>query len=379
MSTKFTQEQKQAMVERYFAGEPAKSIAENSRVSRSTLYLWINEYKDKAGYKDISLKKIKTTIQHAEYLEKMVELLQDWCASCTSLQERLYHIERLSAEYPVNLLCKTFKVTKGTYYNHTLRNKRENSQFNQKCAMLRPIIKDLFDESHQILGTTKMTAILNERGYHVSFTTVSKLMQEMELYSIRNGAKSHYEQNRRKKRENLLHQNFTASAPNKIWVSDVTQFTVNNFRFYICAIIDIFSRKVISYHISKNNSTQLAKITFKKAYESRKPEGELLFHTDNGSNYISATFMKYLDSLHVKQSFSRAYTPYDNSVCESFFSSMKREELYRYKYPTVAEFKRSIDKYINFFNSERPHKTLKYKTPNVYEENFWLEQSVYVN
>lgn len=201
----------------------------------------------------------------------------------------------------------------------------------------------------------------------------------MELYSIRNGAKSYYEQNRRKKRENLLHQNFTASAPNKIWVSDVTQFTVNNFRFYICAIIDIFSRKVISYHISKNNSTQLAKITFKKAYESRKPEGELLFHTDNGSNYISATFMKYLDSLHVKQSFSRAYTPYDNSVCESFFSSMKREELYRYKYPTVAEFKRSIDKYINFFNNERPHKTLKYKTPNAYENNFWLEQGVYAN
>lgn len=379
MRTKFTQEQKQAMVERYFAGESAKGIAEDSGVSRSTLYLWINEYKDKAGYKDISLKKIKTTIQHAEYLEKMVALLQDWCASCTSLQERLYHIERLSAEYPVNLLCKTFKVTKGTYYNHTLRNKRENSQFNQKCAMLRPIIKDLFDESHQILGATKMTAILNERGYHVSFTTVSKLMQEMELYSIRNGAKSYYEQNRRKKRENLLHQNFTASAPNKIWVSDVTQFTVNNFRFYICAIIDIFSRKVISYHISKNNSTQLAKITFKKAYESRKPEGELLFHTDNGSNYISATFMKYLDSLHVKQSFSRAYTPYDNSVCESFFSSMKREELYRYKYPTVAEFKRSMDKYINFFNNERPHKTLKYKTPNAYENNFWLEQGVYAN
>lgn len=245
--------------------------------------------------------------------------------------------------------------------------------------MLRPIIKDLFDESHQILGATKMTAILNERGYHVSFTTVSKLMKEMELYSIRNGAKSYYKQNRRKKRENLLHQNLTASAPNEIWVSDVTQFTVNNFRFYICAIIDIFSRKVISYHIYKNNSTQIAKITFKKAYESRKPEGELLFHTDNGSNYISATFMKYLDSLHVKQSFSRAHIPYDNSVCESFFSSLKREELYRYKYPTVAEFKRSVDKYINFFNSERSHKTLKYKTLNAYEKNFWLEHGVYVN
>jgi transposase InsO family protein len=85
--------------------------------------------------------------------------------------------------------------------------------------------------------------------------------------------------------------------------------------------------------------------------------------------------MKYLDSLHVRQSFSRAYTPYNNSVCESFFSSMKREELYRHKYSTIAEFKRSVDKYMIFFNNERPHKTLKYKTPDKYEADFWLKQA----
>lgn len=84
--------------------------------------------------------------------------------------------------------------------------------------------------------------------------------------------------------------------------------------------------------------------------------------------------MGYLNKSNVKQSFSRAHVPYDNSVCESFFSSMKREELYRYKYPTVAEFKRSVDKYINFFNQERPHATLKYKTPDKYEIDFLLKQ-----
>ncbi len=83
--------------------------------------------------------------------------------------------------------------------------------------------------------------------------------------------------------------------------------------------------------------------------------------------------MKYLDSLGVTQSFSRAHVPYDNSVCESFFSSMKREELYRYKYPTIAEFKRSIDKYVKFFNEERSHATLKYKTPDKYEADSWIK------
>lgn len=200
-------------------------------------------------------------------------------------------------------------------------------------------------------------------------------MREMELYSIRSCAKTLYEHNRKKKRENILKQDFNADAPNKVWVSDVTQFNLEQHRFYICVIIDLFSRRVISYHISKNNSTQLAKTTFKKAYELRQPEYGLLFHTDNGSNYLSNTFMDYLNKLDVKQSFSRAHVPYDNSVCESFFSSMKREELYRYKYPTVAEFRRSVDKYINFFNQERPHATLKYKTPDKYEIDFWLKES----
>ena len=379
MRTKFTQEQKQKMINRYFNGEPVRVIIENVGISRNTLYSWINDYKNESDYKEISLQKISNTLKHAEYLEKMVKLLQELCSSTTSLQERLCYIERLSSEYPLHLLCKTFKVAKDTYYNHTLRNKRENSQFNQKCAMLRPIIKDLYDESHQIFGATKITAILNERGYHVAFATVSKLMQEMELYSIRNSAKSYYEQNKRKKRENILNQNFTADAPNKIWVSDVTQFTLNNFRFYICAVIDIFSRKVIAYHISKKNSTQLVKTAFKKAYETRCPIDKLLFHTDNGSNYISVAFMKYLKELGVTQSFSRTHIPYDNSVCESFFNSLKREEFYRYKYPTVAEFQRSVAKYIVFYNSERPHSTLKYKTPDKYEADFWLKHGVFAN
>ena len=199
-------------------------------------------------------------------------------------------------------------------------------------------------------------------------------MREMELYSIRNCAKTLYEQNQKKKRENILKQDFNTEAPNKVWISDVTQFNLNQHRFYVCVIIDIFSRKVIAYHISLNNSTQLTKTTFKKAYEARHPSEGLLFHTDNGSNYLSNTFMGYLSSLGVKQSFSRVHVPYDNSVCEAFFSNMKREELYRFKYPTVAEFKRGVEKYIRFFNSERPHATLKYKTPDKYESDFWLKQ-----
>lgn len=87
--------------------------------------------------------------------------------------------------------------------------------------------------------------------------------------------------------------------------------------------------------------------------------------------------MVYLNKLGVKHSFSTAHVPYDNSVCESFFISMKREKLYRYKSPTVAEFKRSVNKYINFFNQERPHDALKYKSPDEYEIDFELKYGSY--
>lgn len=119
------------------------------------------------------------------------------------------------------------------------------------------------------------------------------------------------------------------------------------------------------------NSTQLTKSTFKIAYESRSTENELLFHSDNGSNYISKTFMKYLDSLGVKQSFSRRSMPYDNSVCESCFSNMKREELYRTNYRSETELKDSIKRYIAFYNGERPHSLLRYRTPDRAEAEFY--------
>lgn len=127
---------------------------------------------------------------------------------------------------------------------------------------------------------------------------------------------------------------------------------------------------VVSYKIGFKNSTQLVKSTFKKAYETRQPKTELLFHTDRGTNYKSYTFCSYLQSLNVTQSFSRAHIPYDNSVMESFFSNLKREELYRRKYRSENEIIKAIDGYILFYNTKRPHSYNNYKTPLAKEEAY---------
>lgn len=194
---------------------------------------------------------------------------------------------------------------------------------------------------------------MKEQGHHTSPEMVQNLMREMGLKSIRQDSKSTYKKEQRKL-SNHVNQQFTVTRPDEVWISDVTYFRFNNKKFYICAIKDLFARKIIAYRIGKSNSTQLVKCTFRTAYENSCPSQSLIFHTDRGTNYRSNSFCAYLKSLGVTQSFSKAYTPYDNSVMESFFSSLKLEELYRSKYRSENEFRAAVDKYMIFYNEQRP-------------------------
>lgn len=204
MNTKFIQQEKQTLINRYLSGESVKFITTDTGIARSTLYSWIKAYKENLS-KDtkITLREFSESKRKVERLNRIITILQSVnCSANSPLQERLKVIEELSSEYNVNTLCEALKVAKGTYYNHIFRNKRDKSQFSLKCEILKPIIQEIYDESHQIFGPSKITSILNERDYHVCEKTVSKLMREMGLYSIRNCAKTLYEQNQ-KKREKI--------------------------------------------------------------------------------------------------------------------------------------------------------------------------------
>lgn len=119
---------------------------------------------------------------------------------------------------------------------------------------------------------------------------------------------------------------------------------------------------------------QLIRSTFQIAYKERCPIGPLTFHTDRGSNYHSKTFCALLRSLSITQSFSRAHIPYDNSAMESFFSNLKREELYRTKYRSENEFRTAVDTYMIFYNEQRPHTRNGYKTPFKKEVDYLNKQ-----
>ena len=139
--------------------------------------------------------------------------------------------------------------------------------------------------------------------------------------------------------------------------------------------MDLFSRKIVAYKISNRSTTQLITATFKIAYQERNQPTNLIFHSDRGCQYTSYAYQKLLSDLGVTQSFSRTRTPGDNSVMESFFASLKKEELYRRDYQSIKEFKNSVMNYMTFYNEVRPQEFLRYISPNEKERRYKPVQS----
>ena len=346
-----SKETKASIINRYNNGEPVSELTEATGIARSTIYGWLKANRESVK-KPVSKKTVNDLNRAIIRLSTLIEILQKvFDVENIPTRIRLEELERLYGEYNIHNLCDALS--------------RE---------VLREQIQEIFDDNRQVFGSPKITAVLKSRGVRVSEGMVRQLMQDMGLISIREGAKEGYDKEKQL-HKNYLNQQFHTTRPDEVWVSDITYFRYNEKKYYICVIIDLYARKVIGFKIGSKNSTQLTKSTFKLAYELRRPDGNLIFHTDNGSNYTSKTFRDYLKKLGVTQSFSRPHIPYDNSVMESFFANMKREELYRSKYRSEKEFRNGIEEYIRFYNDERPHSKNKYKTPSQKEAEYFSKQA----
>ena len=155
---------------------------------------------------------------------------------------------------------------------------------------------------------------------------------------------------------NYLYRNFDQPAPNLVWITDITYVKVAESFCYICVYIDLFSRMLLSYGISDTIDSTLTMKIFDSAFQKRGCPKGLMVHSDQGAQYTSHVFRSYMKKKKVRQSFSTPGTPYDNSVCESFFHVLKNEVIYRYLYQTPLELEEVVKEYNHFFNEERPHR-----------------------
>lgn len=377
MNKKYSEETIQRVIEQYSNGESVALLCAEHEVPRSTVYSWIKQHQKLKSTSDleISYRDYYNLKRKHDKLEEKLEVIKAAeCSLAAPLKEKLEALEKLYGQYSVHVLCEALGVSRGTFYNHIFRRKKI-TWYDIRREELREQVKTIFDESKQRFGSKKVHAILTERGIKTSPSFVAELMREMGLQSIgRHSKREHKKQASLTKRQNRLQQKFETSEPNQVWVSDTTYFKVKDKHYYICVILDLFSRKVVAYKISSKHSTYLITSTFKCAFKERGHPQQLMFHSDQGTQYTSKAFRTLLRVNNVVQSFSRSGRPHDNAVAEAFFSALKKEELYRINFKAEREFYESVDSYIIFYNTQRPHGTLAYKTPEQVEELYQKKQ-----
>ena len=372
MRKSYSKQDKEKIITQYESGISITSIHDSTGIARSTLYNWINEHNSSKKIKPLNRNDYNKLKMHCEKLENIIQILKTCgCTVDAPLKQRYEVIKELSSVYSIATLCNALNVPKGSYYNHIFRNKNEDTLLAKRIKELTPVIEEIYNDSKQTFGAGKIAAIMNDRGYKTTEKTIGKIMRENGWFSVKSRSKEIYLQNKEHK-ENILKQQFNPNSPNEVWVSDVTYFNLDGKRYFICVILDLYARKIISHTISKRNSTWLTKTCLINAYEERKPDtSKLLFHSDQGRNYTAKAFRDCLISFGIQQSFSKKAVPYDNAVCESFFRSLKQEELYRTNYRSEKHLRRSLGEYIIFYNEKRPHTYLNYRTPNKAEADFY--------
>lgn len=373
MHKKFNEEEKQHFVALYTGGQTVTSLCTQFNIPRSTLYLWIKRYQSlkSTNQTSISYREYYDLKRYADKLEERLKVIKAaGCGTAAPLREKLAALEKLYGQHSVHALCEALDVSRGTFYNYIFR-KKDVTAHAKRREEVGGQIKEIFEESRQRFGANKVCAVLADRGVRATPKYVAEIMHEMGLTSVSTSAKREYKKNTQSaKKQNILGRQFNVSNPNTVWVSDITCFKVDEKYYYICVIIDLFSRKVIAHKVLASNTTYLVTSTFKRAFEKRGRPQTLTFHSDRGAQYTSNAFLKLMRINNVVQSFSKSGSPHDNAVAEAFFASMKKEELYRRSYKSEREFLKSVDEYIIFYNTKRPHRTLAYKAPDRFEQEY---------
>lgn len=272
-------------------------------------------------------------------------------------------------------MCWVLSVNRSSYYKHFSANPAPRTRENQRLASL---ILRIYADYNKRLGAYK-TAYVLQRDYGISISVgrVYRMMKNLQLPKMSTDKpRQCIQRSDSENCPNHLQQQFQQKAPNLVWASDFTYLKAGGKWYYLCVIMDLFSRKIIAWHISARPDVDFVMTAFQKAYEKRNAPYGLMFHSDWGIQYTAFTFRQLLDSLNVVQSFSRKGYPFDNACCECFFKYLKKEETDRKCYHSLQQLQLSIFEYIEgYYNAKRPHGTLGMLTPNEAENLYWEQNA----
>jgi putative transposase len=271
--------------------------------------------------------------------------------------------------YPVEFMCKRLDVSKSGYYDWR---RRPESATAQRREELKLLIKKAFDMSDSTYGHRRVHAQLARWGSAVGLELVRQLMRVLGLvpcqprpkrWSLTEGAAGAL--------PDLVGRDFTAAAPGEKLVGDITYISTGEGWLYLATVLDCCTKEVIGYAMDDHYRTPLISRAIRNAARNRELVNGAIFHSDRGSNYMSAEFAGVLHDLGLRQSAGRTGVCFDNAMAESFFGALKNERVSRVNYVTRAEARRDIVRYIEFWhNRKRLHSAVGYRPPREVHAEF---------
>ncbi len=276
-------------------------------------------------------------------------------------------VRRLShLGYSERRACAVVGLERSTYYRH-----KHHVPSNREIRhlLLEDAIADIHARSRGTYGMLRVRAALEiEQGIVVNKKLVWKLMRRMGLKGLPGPKKGTRNLVNVATAEDLIQRRFVATGPNQLWLTDITEHPTSEAKVYCCAVLDLFSRRVVGWAIGRRCDSELVNDALTRAAASRTELAGAIIHSDHGSQFTSWAFTQNVHRLGLVPSMGTVGDCYDNAPMESFWGSMQIELLNRQRWRTVVELADAMADYIeNFYNTERRHSALNYLTPSEFE------------
>lgn len=272
-------------------------------------------------------------------------------------------------------MCETLEVPRSGFYDWDGRRPSKRQEEDEK--MLK-VLKQKHTQAQGMIGLDKLWDDVREAGFKCGRNRVYRLQKANKLYSVRKKpfriglTESNHNL---PKAPNLLNQNFQVDTPNTVWVTDITQFQVGNKKLYLAAIKDLFHKEIVGWALADHMRTELCLEALRNAIKRHRPAKGVIHHSDQGSQYCSAAYIKELEQNGIIRSMSGKGNCFDNASAETFFSTIKSERLHHRKYKDLTEARNDIFWYIeSFYNRKRRHQALGNITPVEFLKRYYEAQ-----
>ncbi len=280
-------------------------------------------------------------------------------------------MKELRLHYPLPLVRQVLRVSASGYYDWLARSL---SKWAREEARLEVEIRAADKRTRQVYGAEKLQHDLAEHGIMVGICRIKRIRRKL---GIRCKQKRKFKATTNSKHtlpvaENILGQQFKVTAPNKVWVSDITYVPTDEGWLYVAAHKDLFTSDIVGYAMGERLTRNLVSQSLFKAVAAKRPAQGLLHHSDRGSQYCSHEYRNLLERFGLKASMSRKGNCYDNAPMESFWGTLKQELVHHRRYRTRQEAISDITEYIEiFYNRQRLQPGLGFLSPAVFEQRYY--------